>query len=252
VTAKTVDALKKVLDAIVGHDDKDGTSLPEEKCALVKSGVAEKPARVALAKSMTESADAEMQAKVARARAIFEEQGIAVVEIDDSLLMTAKAAWNILMSAELCNNVSRYDGVKYGYRTKNYKTIDELYTNSRTEAFGPLLKTAILFGSETLSTENYMKVYDKALRMRRVICERLAEIFSTFDAILLPVASKCSFTLADTAEKLTLAYDENLYTAPASISGMPVIAFGGVQLIGKAFSENTLYALAELFEKEGK
>ena len=246
VTANNVEDAKEVLNAIIGHDDKDGTSLPEEKCALVKSSVAQKPARIALAKSMTESADAEMQAKVARARAIFEGQGIAVVEIDDSLLMTAKAAWNILMSAELCNNVSRYDGVKYGYRTKNYKTIDELYTNSRTEAFGPLLKTAILFGSETLSTENYMKVYDKALRMRRVICERLAEIFAMFDAILLPVASKCSFTLADTAKKLTIAYDENLYTAPASISGMPVIAFGGVQLIGKAFSENSLLDIARL------
>ncbi|MBQ9735981.1 MAG: hypothetical protein IJV96_04265 [Clostridia bacterium] len=130
--------------------------------------------------------------------------------------------------------------------------MDELYTNSRTEAFGPLLKTAILFGSETLSTENYMKVYDKALRMRRVISERLCEILSSFDAILLPAASKSAFTLADTAAKYTLAYDENLYTAPASISGLPAIAFGGVQLIGKAFSENTLYALAELYEKEGK
>ena len=84
--------------------------------------------------------------------------GVTVEEIDDSLLLAAKSAWNVLMSAELCNNVSRYEGVKYGYRTKNYTTIDELYTNSRTEAFGELLKTAIIFGSETLSTENYMKV----------------------------------------------------------------------------------------------
>ena len=252
VTAATLDAVKAVLDCLIGHDDKDGTSLPEEKCLLAKSGAPATPKRVALAKGLLESTAPDMQERVRFVRETFAKNGIEVAEIDDSLLLTAKAAWNVLMSAELCNNVSRYDGVKYGYRTKNYKTIDELYTNSRTEAFGPLLKTAILFGSETLSTENYMKVYDKALRMRRVISERLCEILSSFDAILLPAASKSAFTLADTAAKYTLAYDENLYTAPASISGLPAIAFGGVQLIGKAFSENTLYALAELYEKEGK
>ena len=156
------------------------------------------------------------------------------------------------MSAELCNNVSRYDGVKYGYRTKNYKTIDELYTNSRTEAFGKLLKTAILFGSESLSTDNYMKVYDKGLRMRRVIAEKLAEIFASYDAILLPVASRTAFCPKCVGNKYTLSYDENLYTAPASITGMPVVALAGVQLIGNAFTENKLYYLAEMIEKEAK
>ena len=81
------------------------------------------------------------------------------------------------MCAELCNNVSRYDGVKYGHRTENYKTIGELYTNSRTEAFGELTKTAVLYGSETLSDDNYMPVYDKSLRVRRVIVEAFASLF---------------------------------------------------------------------------
>lgn len=251
VTAKTVSAAREVLAAIAGHDDKDGTSLAEEKCASVYAASA--PAsRVALAKSITESADADVQKAVAAARTALENAGVTVDVVDDSILAMAKAAWNVLMSAELCNNVSRYDGVKYGYRTKNYKTIDELYTNSRTEAFGALLKTAILFGSESLSDENYMKVYDKGLRMRRVIAEKMTEILSSYDAILLPAASKMAFTLADTAAKPTLAYDENLYTAPASITGMPVIALAGVQLVGNAFAENKLYCLAEMIEKEAK
>ena len=251
VTAKTVSAAREALAAIAGHDAKDGTSLDDASCQKVFAAP-EKASRVAVAKSITASADDAVQAKVAAYRKMLEAQGITVEEIDDSLLCAAKAAWNILMSAELCNNVSRYDGVKYGYRTKNYKTIDELYTNSRTEAFGKLLKTAILFGSETLSTENYMKVYDKALRTRRVIAEKLAEIFASYDALLLPVASAVGFIPEDTAEKYTKAYDENLYTAPASITGLPAVAFGGLQLIGKAFDESKLYYLAEIYEKEAK
>ncbi len=251
VTARTVSEAREALAAIAGHDGKDGTSLSDELCAKV-SAAPQKASRVAVAKSITATADAAMQEKVAAVRKALEANGVEVVEIDDEILATAKAAWNILMSAELCNNVSRYDGVKYGYRTKNYKTIDELYTNSRTEAFGKLLKTAILFGSETLSTENYMKVYDKALRMRRVIAERFAELFESFDALLLPVASRAAFCPKCVGDRYTLSYDENLYTAPASITGLPVVALHGVQFVGKAFDESKLYYLAELVEKEAK
>ncbi len=251
VTAKTVADAREALAAIAGHDGKDGTSLSEEKCALV-SAAPQKATRVALAKSIVESADPAAQAQIKTVCEALEKAGVAVEEIDDTLIAKAGTAWGILMSAELCNNVSRYDGVKYGYRTKNYKTIDELYTNSRTEAFGKLLKTAILFGSETLSTENYMKVYDKALRMRRVISERFAELFAGYDAVLIPVASRTAFTSDELMAKYTLAYDELLYTAPASITGLPAVALDGVQLVGNVFEENKLYYLAEIVEKEAK
>ena len=108
-------------------------------------------------------------------------------------MLASREAWNVLLCAELCNNVSRYDGIKYGYRTPEYKTIDELYTKSRTEAFGELLKTAILYGSDALSTDNYEKIYDKSLRIRRVMVETFAEIFAEYDAVLLPAASRSAF-----------------------------------------------------------
>ena len=253
VTAAGVEMVKEILSAIAGHDDKDGTSLSDEKCGLVKKDVEYTPAkRVALAKVLLDSADEAVKQNIAKAKAIFEAKGIEVVEIDDAILTGAKSAWNILMSAELCNNVSRYDGVKYGYRTKNYTTIDELYTNSRTEAFGELLKNAILFGSETLSTDNYMKMYDKGLRIRRVIVEKFNEIFNAFDAVLMPACGKASYTKADTDANKYISYDENLYTAPATITGLPAVVSGGVQLIGRAFGENTLFDLAKTLEGDGK
>ena len=252
VMANNVAEAKSALDSIVGHDAKDGTSLSEEKCALVRSDAEFKSVnKVAVAKSLAQSADEATRAKIHAAYDALKAKGIELEPVDDSILLAAKTAWNILMCAELCNNVSKYDGIKYGYRTKNYTNIDELYTNSRTEAFGELLKTAILFGSESLSTENYMPVYDKSLRIRRVICEKLAEIFAEYGAILMPVCSKTAYAMADVEANKYISFDEALYTAPASISGLPAVVVGGVQLVGPAFSENALVELAK-FVEEGR
>ncbi len=251
VMAKTVDDCRDILDIIAGHDDKDGTSLSNEKCALIKkSAESKKPAKVAVLKAFTADIDAGTSAKLEAFKAALSKNGVELCEADASGLLAARPAWNVLMSAELCNNVSRYDGVKYGYRTPNYTTIDELYTNSRTEAFGELLKTVILFGSDTLSTENYKKVYDKALRIRRVICEQFEKLFGEYDALLLPACSKAAYSVDEVKQNNALGFEENLYTAPASISGLPTVVAGGVQLIGKAFSENSLFELAKMVEKE--
>jgi len=198
--------------------------------------------RVAVAKALAAGEDA---AKLEAVKAKLTAQGIEVVEIDAGELLLAKPAWNILMSAELCNNVSKYDGVKYGYRTPNYTDLDQLYTNSRTEAFGYLTKSTVLFGSETLSEANYYKVYDKAQRIRRVICEYLTETFAEFDAVLSLVSSRSEYTQEQAQENKYIAYDESLYIAPAMISGMPVVVAEGVQFMGPAFSESSLLALAE-------
>ncbi len=253
VTADSVETCRELLSAIVGHDDKDGTSLPEEMCSkLKKDAPRNKVKKVAIAKGLVGAADEETVQRIAQFRAFLESQGIECVEIDDAILMSAKAAFNVLMSAELCNNVSRYDGVKFGHRSKTYTNIDELYTNSRTEAFGELVKSLILLGSDVLSTDNYMSMYDKAQRVRRVIVEAFAAIFADFDCVLAPVCSKRSYTLEQVQSNKYIACEENLFTAPTSISGLPVVVAGGVQLIGPAFSENSLLDLAESYEKEQK
>lgn len=248
VTAKSADDCQAVLDVMAGHDDKDGTSLSDAQCDQIKSaaGAAKTVKRVAMLKSLTAGIDAETAAKLAAAKDKLAAQGIEINEVDGEIFACARIAWNILMSAELCNNVSRYDGVKYGYRTENFTCIDDLYTNTRTEAFGELLKTTILFGSDSLSTENYFKDYDKALRIRRVIVEAFEKLFADYDAVLAPVCSKAAYTENDVAADKYIAFKENLYTAPASITGLPTVVAGGVQLIGKAFSENALFDAAKI------
>lgn len=246
--AKNVAEVKDALAAVVGHDDKDGTSLPDGMYVTD----AATPKKVAVLTDMLANVNADVKAKIDSAVAALKADGIEVVEVENDKIAAAKVAWNILMSAELCNNVSRYDGVKYGYRTPNFTNLDELYMNSRTEAFGELLKTAILFGSETLSTDNYMLVYDKALRTRRVIVEEFKKLFQEFDAVLMPACSALEYTVDAVNNDKYMAFSENFYTAPSSISGLPAVVAGGVQLVGKAFSEDKLFTLAEKLEKEGK
>ena len=251
VMACNSDTCAEILSKIVGHDDKDGTSLSNEDCDKILSN--RSPARrIALISSMSTGIDADVKAKLDSAVDALKGQGIEVCVIDSDIIAASRPAWNVLMTAELCNNVSRYDGVKYGYRAENFSGIDELYTNSRTEAFGELLKTAIIFGSETLSTENYMKVYDKCLRTRRVICEEFSKIFEEFDAVIMPACSTLAYNEQWVFENKFAAFEENFYTAPASITGLPAVVAGSLQIIGKAFSEGTLLATAKMLEKEGR
>lgn len=247
VVAKEADTCLGLLTALAHHDAKDGTSHAEDTCVsatVVRKAVG----RVAIVRSMTDGVDADTMARLDAARAALVAKGIDVVEVDEDVLAAAHGAWNILMSAELCNNVSRYDGVKYGYRTENFTNIDELYTGSRTEAFGKLLKCAILFGSDTLSTENYMSIYDKALRVRRVVCEAFSRLFSSFDAVLTPVSSKTAYTMDMVKADDSISYKENRYVAPMMISGLPYAVAGGVALVGPLFSDAALLECVKTIE----
>ena len=246
VIARNASDLEKILNVIAGHDDKDGTSIDDSRMNSEKAG-AKAIEKVAFLKDMFAISEKD----ACEAKKALESVGVATADIDSGVLSKAGSAWNMLMSAELTNNVSRYDGVKFGYRSSNYTNIDELYTNSRTEAFGELLKTAILYGSEVLSTNNYDKMYDKSLRVRRVISEAMDSIFAEYDAIALPVASKKVFTAKDVADNAYLAYEESRFTAISTIVGLPTIVKCGYQIIGRAFAENALLDLLRKIEKEG-
>ena len=239
VMASSVKNCNDTLKAIVGKDERDGTMHSNEVCASALASKKEIK-KVAVIKMDTDceavdSAVAELKAA-----------GIEVTEVNAGVIALSNAAWNVLMCAELCNNLSRFDGIKYGYRSSNYKNLDELYTNSRTEAFGYLVKTAILYGSDVLSAKNYDAKYDKAMRVRRVISEAFAELFKEYDAVMLPVCSKKEY---DGTED---AFVENKFTAPASVTGLPAVVAGGVQLMGEAFTEGALLDIAAILTKEGK
>ena len=251
VYAPNAEGVKEIMSVIAGHDDKDGTSLPAETYDYATDkDVADK--KVCIVKELLEKADDETKAKVNAFADALRANGVTVEEISCDLFEIANTAWQILMSAETCNNVSRYDGVKYGHRSANYKNIDELYVNTRTEGFNFLTKAVILYGSDVLSKNRYKDCYDKSLRVRRVVAESFEKLLQSYDAILTPVCSKTAYEAYDIHEAFGKVFEESVFTAVANLIGTPALVSGGVQLMGKHFDESVLLSLAHSVERKGE
>lgn len=250
VYAKNAQKVAEIMGVIAGHDDKDGTSLKDETYDYAITDV--KGKKVAINKYLLDKADDTTKAKVLAFADSLRANGVEVVEISCDMVEIANTAWQILMCAETCNNVSRYDGVKFGHRAKEYKNIDELYVNTRTEGFNFLTKAVILYGSDVLSKHRYKDCFDKSLRVRRVVAEGIAKAFEEFDAILTPACSKSEYEAYDIKDAFGKVFAESVFTAVPNLIGIPALVTNGVQLMGNHFSESTLLSLAHSVEKEGK
>ena len=250
VYAKDAEKVAEIMGVIAGHDDKDGTSLRNDSYDYGITDV--KGKKVAINKFLLDKADDVTKAKVLAFADSLRANGVEVTEVNCDMPEIANTAWQILMCAETCNNVSRYDGVKYGHRAKEYKNIDELYVNSRTEGFNFLTKAVILYGSDVLSKNRYKDCFDKSLRVRRVVAEGIAKAFENFDAILTPVCSKAEYESYDIKDAFGKVFAESVFTAVPNLVGVPALVTNGVQLMGNHFAESTLLSLAHSVEKEGK
>lgn len=250
VYAKNAEKVAEIMSVIAGHDDKDGTCLKDETYDYSIKDV--KGKKVALNKYLLDKADDATKAKVLAFADSLRANGVEVVEISCDMAEIANTAWQILMCAETCNNVSRYDGVKYGHRAKEYKNIDELYVNTRTEGFNFLTKAVILYGSDVLSKNRYKDCFDKSLRVRRVVAEGVAKVFEEFDAILTPACSKSEYEAYDIKDAFGKVFEESVFTAVPNLIGVPALVTNGVQLMGNHFSEATLLSLANSVERKGE
>lgn len=251
VYAKDCDTVAEIMSVIAGHDEKDGTSLRDESYTY-DTNLDVKGAKVCIVKELFDKADDAVKANITAYAESLKASGVEVTEISTDIFDKANTAWQILMCAETCNNVSRYDGVKYGHRSEKYRNIDELYVNSRTEGFNFLTKAVILYGSDVLSKNRYADCYDKALRVRRIVANYVKELFSQFDAVLLPACSKTEYAQYDIKDAFTKVYAESIFTAVPNLVGTPALVSGSVQLMGKHFDESKLLSLAKIVERKGE
>ncbi len=232
VYAGNAEDIGEIMDVIAGHDEKDGTSLREESCDY-RSDMEVSGRKVCVIKELLDRADEELRGRVDAYAEKLRRNGV-------------------LMSAETCNNLSRYDGVKFGYRASEYKNIDELYVNTRTEGFNFLTKAVILYGSDVLSKNRYEECYGKSLRVRRVVAERFGELMKNYDAVLTPVCSKASYKAYDIKEAFETVFKESVFTSAANLIGIPALVSGGVQLMGGQLNERLLLSLAGSVERAGE
>ena len=251
VYAKNSKDIAEIMSKIAGHDEKDGTSLREASYSYdISDDISGK--KVAIITNLLDRADEDVKGEILAYAEALKEKGAIVEEISCDLFKTANTAWQILMSAETCNNVSRYDGVKYGFRAEKYRNIDELYTNTRTEGFNFLTKAVILYGSDVLSKNRYKDCFDKSLRVRRVCLEEANKLFESFDALLTPAVSKSRFESYDIKDAFSKVFSESEFTALANLTGFPALTSSKAQLIGKHFSESVLLSLANSVERKGE
>ncbi|MBQ8057008.1 MAG: hypothetical protein IJ275_01595 [Ruminococcus sp.] len=251
VYAKTADDIAEIMTVIAGNDTKDGTSLREQSYTY-DCNEDIKGYKVCIVKELFDKADDKTKANLTAYAESLKTQGVEVDLISLDFADNANTAWQILMCAETCNNVSRYDGVKFGHRSENYRNIDELYVNSRTEGFNFLTKTVILYGSDVLSKHRYADCYDKALRVRRQVADKMKELFSNYDAVLTPACTKTEYAQYDIKDAFTKVFDESVFTAIPNLIGTPALVTNGVQLMGSHFSESKLLSIAKKSERTGE
>lgn len=252
-----------VLETICGHDSRDSTSLPDSKLDLlgnIEGGV--KGMRFALPKEyFSEALNPEIAAAIRAAAHRLETLGAQVDEVSIRELEYALPAYYVISSAEASSNLARFDGVKYGFRAQDVKEIHDLYKETRTQGFGPEVKRRIMLGSFVLSAGYYDAYYKKALQVRTLLKNAFDQVFAGYDAILAPVAPTTAYRIGEKTKDPLEMYLGDVYTVPVNIAGLPALSLPcgtdsqglpiGMQLIGKAYSEPTLYRAGFAFEQEG-
>ena len=259
--AKDVTDCATLLEAIASHDEKDSTSVRLESydfTSALKDDV--KGMKIGIPKDyFGEGLDEEVKEAVLAAAKTLEEKGAIVEEFDLGLVEYAIPAYYVIAAAEASSNLSRFDGVKYGYRAKDYEGLHNMYKKTRSEGFGAEVKRRIMLGSFVLSSGYYDAYYLKALRTKALIKKEFDKAFEKYDVILGPVAPTTAPKLGDSLSDPIKMYLGDIYTISVNLAGLPGISLPcgkdkngmpiGLQLIGDCFNEKKIIQAAYTFEQ---
>ena len=249
-----------VLDAIQGKDPRDGTCLDVPAGGLLASLTGDiRGMRIGLpADCYGEGLDPEVRRAVLEAAGVLEARGAKLVKFDFPVMEYVVPAYYIIASAEASSNLSRFDGVKYGWRAEDYEDLTDLYCRTRTEGFGSEVKRRILLGTFVLSSGYYDAYYNKALQVKGVIKEAFDRAFEQCDLMLTPVAPSTAPRLGESLSDPLQMYLSDIYTVPANLAGLPGLSMPcgfdgngmpvGAQLIGPALGDGRVLNAAHAFQ----
>ena len=251
-----------LLNLISGHDEHDSTSAKVEKKDYTKALVNDvKGLRVGIPKEfLAEGVNEEVKNAVLNAAEKFKELGAEVSECSLPVTKYGLPAYYIIAWAEASSNLGRFDGIRYGYRTKNYNNLNDIYANSRTEGFGEEVKRRIMLGTYVLSSGYYDAYYKKAQKVRTLVKKGFEDAFENYDVLITPTAPNVAFDIGSKISNPLEMYMEDLLTVSINVAGVPAISIPcgkdkdgmpiGLQIIGKHFDEETIYRAAYSFEKK--
>lgn len=250
-----------MLEAISGHDPKDSTSAPVEvpNFSKILHNLEIKGLRIGIPKEYRQdNMPAEMDALWQKGASWLKDNGAEIVDISLPHTKYALPTYYIIAPAEASANLARYDGVRYGLRVRDENgNLDDMYELTRAKGFGTEVKRRIMIGTYVLSAGYYDAYYKKAQRVRTLVARDFANVFENVDVILTPTTPTPAFKIGEKMDPVTM-YLNDVFTVPASLAGLPGIsvpagfsAHGtplGLQLIGKAFNEETLFKVAAVIE----
>jgi aspartyl-tRNA(Asn)/glutamyl-tRNA(Gln) amidotransferase subunit A len=259
--ARTVEDSAILLQGMAGHDPKDSTSapLPVPDFAAATRHPDIKGLRVGIPKEyMAEGTSAEITALWARGVDLLKEAGAQAIEVSLPHTKYALPAYYIVAPAECSSNLARYDGVRYGLRVPG-KDLTEMYENTRAAGFGKEVRRRVMIGTYVLSAGYYDAYYKKAQQVRALIARDFKQAFEKCDVLLTPTAPTAAFAAGEKMDDPVTMYLNDMFTIPASMAGLPGISVPvgldkdglplGLQLIGRAFDEETMLRAAAALEQ---
>ncbi len=256
---RTVEDAAMVLGAIAGHDERDSTSyqaeIPDYRAEL---GARRGPWKLGIPKEYFGAGlDPEIGAAVEQAIAFYRKQGCEVKEVSLPHTQYCLDTYYIIATAEASSNLARYDGIRYGHRSKNAKDVVDLYFQSRAEGFGAEVKRRIILGTYVLSSGYYDAYYLRAQKVRTLIRQDFLNAYKEVDALITPTSPIPAFKIGEKTDPLAL-YLCDIYTIGVNLAGLPGISVPcgftrsglpiGLQLIGQPFQEASLLAIAHRYE----
>jgi len=248
-----------LLEVLAGADDYDSTVAQQPVPHYSAETPSDKKYKIAVLKETlsSEALDGSIKAAIEESIVKLKAQGHEVTEVSFDLLDYMVPAYYVLTTAEASSNLSRYDGVHYGYRNTQAENLNNLYKLSRAEGFGEEVKRRILLGTFVLSAGYYDAYYQKAQKVRRLIREKTESLLQDYDVILTPVAPTPPFKIGENIQDPLVMYMADIYTVLASLSGIPAIAIPignnanglplSLQLMAGHFKEEILFSLADSF-----
>jgi len=248
-----------LLSAMTGADPRDSTCINEPAADLTRelntplSGL-----RVGIPEQYMSDLDSQMSDRMADALREMEQAGATLIDISLPHTRYAVPAYYVIAPAECSTNLSRYDGVRFGYRCEDPADIEDLYKRSRSEAFGDEVKQRILVGTFTLSAGYYDAYYHKAQQIRRLIHQDFDAAFNSVDVIAAPTCPGTAFQLGEKISDNIAMYLQDIYTIPVNLAGLPGLSMPvgqiddlpvGMQLIGRYLDEARLLGAAHQFQQ---
>jgi aspartyl/glutamyl-tRNA(Asn/Gln) amidotransferase, A subunit len=247
-----------VLNSIAGHDERDSTSIPQEKvdyCDALVDDV--KGMKIGIPKEFFgEGIKAETRSAIDKAIEFYKKAGAEIIPVSIPHVKSGVSIYYIIAPAEASSNLARYDGVSYGFRADGDNIVD-MYINTRNQGFGMEVKRRIMLGNYVLSAGYYDAYYKKALKVRRLLKEAFDKAYEQCDVLLAPSASGTAFKFGAFTDPLAL-YMEDICTVPVNLAGLPSISIPvgfhdglplGMQIIGPTLGEKKILRAAYAFEQ---